>query len=84
MPVFQPLGQNSMHQLPGPQTGVSMHQLYTAQSQQAQQIALTQQIAALNYPTAYNISQMQYAPYPATFSLPCKKISPSFIFLALL
>jgi len=69
MPIFQPLCQ-SLNQL-GPQTtGVGISHLHPSHTQQ--QIALSQQLAALNnYPT-YNFSQLQYAPVPTTFPLNCK------------
>ncbi len=72
MPIFQPLSQG-LHQL-GPQaTGVGISHIHPSHTQQqVQQIALSQQLAALNNYQAYNFSQMQYAPIPTTFPLTCK------------
>jgi hypothetical protein len=76
MPIFQPLGQSSLHHLTGThQSGMALQQthLHPSQSQVQQQIALSQQLGALSYQqVALNASQMQYAPYPTVMSLPCK------------
>ena len=66
MPMFQPL-----HQLAG---GPAIHHLHS----QPQPIGLPQQLATLNYPGAFNFGGVQYAPYPATFTLPCNLVFVQF------
>lgn len=70
MPMFQPFTQNHSNQ------AATIHHLqHHAQGQPitiTQHPAGAQAVAALNYPI--NFATMQYAPYPPTFSLPCKFI----------
>ena len=67
MPMFQPFTQNPTNQ--------AIHHLQHAQGQpitiaQHPSAGAAATVAALNYPI--NFATMQYAPYPPTFSLPCK------------
>ena len=54
--MFQPFTQNHLHQ--GQAITIAQHP------------SAGGAISALNYPI--NFATMQYAPYPTTFSLPCK------------
>jgi len=65
MPMFQPFTQNHSNQ------ATALHHLHQGQAITiAQHPSAGGAISALNYPI--NFATMQYAPYPTTFSLPCK------------